>query len=215
VSEWADFLREKEEEYGGGQVRVDRRVVSRHDGRLKRAGAAEAIPGKMLSGARFIPESGYAEVHGAHLCPRWEERFVLVEMGVLLGVGLAVWCDVLPRARIIGLDVDPKLFDKGLLKARGAFRVNEPEVHFFDELGRCASLRLERALKGERIDVMIDDALHDDASIMKAMAIFLPFMADQFTYFIEDNKTVHRLIRETYPDLTVASHGRLTVVTDG
>lgn len=202
-------LYELERKYGGVE-RVKRRAVSPHDPRIRKARVVEAIPGSMLSGARFLPRTGYADMYSRHLDK--SGRFVMVELGILLGVGLAVWSDVFPEARIIGLDVDTSLFAKEELEARGAFRSNRPEVHFLDELGRCATMRLERILKGEKIDVMIDDALHDDNSILRALEIFLPFMADGFVYFIEDNGTVDQAVRDTYPHLSVERTGRLTVV---
>lgn len=210
MKDWAALLRARERAYGGID-RVTRRKVSAHDPR----GQAAAIPGSMLSGARFIPKRGYAEVYAAHLHARSGERLVIVELGVLKGVGLAVWCDIFPHARVIGLDVDLGNLNMADLRAKGAFAANSPAPHVFDELASDAPRRLARILRGEKIDVMIDDALHDDASILAAMAYTLPHMADRFLYFVEDNATVHRAIRREYPHLKVSSHDRLTVVSNG
>lgn len=215
VSDWAGYLRRQEEIYSGSQTRVRRVKVSPHDPRLLPEMDAKCIPGNMLSGARFIEGTGYAEIYASRLCPLAESRIVLVEMGVLLGAGLAVWCDVFPTSRVIGLDIDLRRFSVSSLRERGAFEFNTPETYFYDELAIDAAKRLQNLLRGERIDAMIDDALHDDASIMKAMAVFLPFMADKFLYFIEDNGTVDELIREMYPQFDVMRSGRLTVVSNG
>ncbi len=34
------------------------------------------------------------------------EDVTLVELGILTGIGLAVWTDLFPHGRIIGLDID-------------------------------------------------------------------------------------------------------------
>lgn len=207
-------LRDLETRYGGGRSAVERRRVSPHDPRLRPGETAAAIPGKMVSGGRFIPNRFYAETYADRFSDR-AGRFVMVELGVLLGVGLAVWCDVFPEARVIGLDIDPERFDERTLRARGAFASNTPEVHFFDELADDNGGTIEAILAGERIDVLIDDAMHDDRSILKAMADFMPFMADEFLYFIEDNNTVDEPIRKEWPDLMVSRRGKLTVVSNG
>lgn len=214
VNDFARELQEAEQRYSGGITRVRRTKVSPLDPRLPPGMDADSIGGKMTSGARFIDETGYAEIYGRHLAGFSYGRSVLVELGVLLGVGIAAWCDMLPCSRIIGLDIEFRNFSFAALREKGAFDYNTPEVHFFDELAPDASKRLRNILRGERIDVMIDDALHDDASILTAMEAVLPFMAERFLYFVEDSSTADTAIRWRYPDFSVARHGRLTVVTN-
>lgn len=211
MTDWASFLRDREKVYSNGVTRVKRKRISSNDPRLDET---LKIPGSMMSGGRFIEDTGYAQIYASCLCHRELERIVLVELGVLLGVGLAVWCDVFPSARVIGLDIDIHRMDMAVLRRRGAFEYNSPTIHFLDELHEDAPRRLHHILRGERIDVMIDDALHDDASILKAMDFALPYMADRFVYFIEDNDSVARMVSRKYPHLNVVSHGRLTVVTN-
>lgn len=215
MKEAEKYLCDLESRYSGGRTPVTRRRVSPLDPRLSPGQGVKSIPGNMVSGGRFIPNRFYAQTYVQKLSDYVDRPFVLVELGVLLGVGLAVWCDVFPEARIVGFDIDPDRFDKSLLTSRGAFASNNPEVQFLDELADDASDRISAALGGARIDVMIDDALHDDTSILKAMATFMPFMAEQFLYFVEDNATVDVAIRNTYPDLNVERRGKLTVVSNG
>lgn len=210
----AEMLQFLEAQYSGGPTRVPRRKVSQMDPRL-RGGGVENIRGTMQSGARFIDGTGYGDVYAERLADFPDRRFVMVEMGTLLGVGLAVWCDVFPKARVIGLDVDILTLDMAALRERGAFELNSPALHFLDELHEDAGRRMERILRAERIDVFIDDALHDTPSILTAMAVMMPFMADQFLYFVEDNASCHKQIRNAYPELAVENFGRLTVVQRG
>lgn len=168
----------------------------------------------MCSGGRMGPKQYYAKRYAEELgCGAFEGRFVMVELGVLLGAGLAMWCDLFPEARIIGLDIDPGRFAGDSLYERGAFRRNRPEVCFFDELGDDRFRSLEKILDGEKIDVFIDDALHNDDSILTMARTAKPFLADRCLYFVEDNATVAPLIGDILTDFRVARDGQLTVCT--
>jgi len=155
----------------------------------------------------------YAPTYAANL-PDSESRITLVELGILRGVGLAIWCDLFPNARVIGLDVDTSHFrdNEADLLRRGAFKKNKPEVIEFDELAPDAGARLKAALAGSAIDVFIDDALHYDAAILKIMAAVMPLMAKGGIYFVEDNVKVHKAIRKAYPRLAVESMSEMTVI---
>jgi hypothetical protein len=93
---------------------------------------------------------------------------VIVEMGILRGVGLAVWCDVFPNSAVIGLEIDLSHWHENLgkLTQRGAFRRNAPEVCRYDEIAPNAASELKAILKGRKIDIFIDDAMEaaDDQS---------------------------------------------------
>lgn len=203
----ADLVR-LEAHYSNGRQHVTRRKVSPLD---PRGPDVSKMRGHMCSGGRMGPKCFYAETYASVLAPYVDRRFVLVELGVLLGAGLAMWCDVFPKARIIGLDVDPARFDVAMLLGRRAFRYNHPEVHYLDELAADAADRLERILDGEKIDVFIDDALHNDDSILTALAWAKPHLAQDCLYCIEDNETVAPKVFATHLDFEVERHGKLTI----
>jgi hypothetical protein len=153
----------------------------------------------------------YAPGYAAHLP---DSPMTVVELGILRGVGLAIWCDLFQSTRVIGLDVDLSHFEENLpnLISRGAFTENRPEVFEFDELAPDASEKLEAILGDTKVHVFIDDALHYDAAILKAMRDAMPHMAPGGRYFVEDNAKVHEKIRAAYPALDVESVGALTVL---
>lgn len=205
----ADDLVELEERYSGGLTHVGRRVVSPHD---PRGPDVRKMRGCMCSGGRMGHKQHYAERYAEELSRiDLESRLVIVELGVLLGVGLAMWCDVFPRARIIGLDVDPGRFAGDVLYDRGAFRENRPEVCFFDELANDRFHVLEKILGGEKIDIFIDDALHNDDSILKMADTAKTFLADRCLYVVEDNSTVAPRIGDILTGFQVRRDGQLTV----
>src|SRR5690606_19043130 len=64
-------------------------------------------PQSVFDGHRMQAEGNprvhnYAPTYAENL-PDTESRIVIVELGILRGVGLAVWCDLFPNARVIGL----------------------------------------------------------------------------------------------------------------
>lgn len=152
----------------------------------------------VFHGHRMQPKTSYRGRNYAPMYSEWLSQFdrnskiTIVELGILRGVGLAMWCDLFPNARVIGLDVDTSLFIENLpnLQKRGAFQKNRPEFHYYDELHPDAIHNLEAILNGDQINIMIDDALHYNAAIVKAFGDFKGFMAADGVYFIEDNFTV-------------------------
>jgi hypothetical protein len=215
----ADVLRDLEIKYSGGVI--ERKIpwpnVSPNDPRPQKEIDRGAHDGhRMQPRDPRGPSYGrdYAAGYADALAPVAGEGLTIVELGILRGIGLAIWCDLFPDARIIGLDIDRDIFNRHLdtLVARGAFKRNAPEIHTFDELAPDAGKALAKVLGGDMIDIMIDDALHDNKSILKAMGDFMPYMAPYFIYFVEDNPRVHVEIMRKYPVLTVKPLRELTVI---
>lgn len=208
MNELAGWLIDTEMKYGGLHRGVLRRRVSPFDPRTPR----ELMKGGMTGGDRMFHHN-YAPVYSQYL-PAPDTGLTVVELGILRGVGLAVWCDLFSKARVIGLDVDLSHYEdnKPDLLARGAFANNQPEVYQYDELAENNAIALRTILGGTSIDVCIDDALHYEAAILKAMQDLMPFMRDGGVYFVEDNDQVHRVIRKVYPKLKINNHGRMTVL---
>jgi hypothetical protein len=197
--------------YGGIVTGVRRDRVSPHDPRTE----AEIVRGGMTGGDRML-HHGYAKRYAEFLrpCVAAATSVTLVEIGILRGSGLAMWCDLFPTGRIIGLDVDLGHVTSNMpaLRAMGAFTKNEPELHEFDQFLDNREY-LGAILRGDVVDVCIDDGFHSTESIMTTMHSILPHMAQRFVYFIEDNPTVHREIRSQFPELDIVSAGDMTIVS--
>lgn len=208
-----EWLIGKEAEYGGFVTGVPRDVVSPYDPRSE----SELREGGMTGGDRMF-HHGYGAKYAEYLLP-WAAAgrpLTLVEIGVLQGSGLALWCDLFPQGRILGLDIDLSHVRRSLptLKQRGAFRSNEPELHEFDQFVDNRDL-LASILGGDRIELCIDDGFHSEESILRTMESVLPHLAERFVYFIEDNDRIHHEIERRYPQLEVDSEGELTVLSRG
>lgn len=205
------WLIASEKYYGGFIQGVPRRTVSPFDPRSK----AELERGGMQGGDRML-RHGYASHYARELRPfiKSSEPLVIAEFGILTGLGLALWCDCFPDARIMGFDIDLTHFDshRTILEGLGAFRKNMAEIHLYDQFVENTNL-LRSILDGNRINVCIDDGHHSDESILTTLSSVKPFLAEQFAYFIEDNNTVHEKIKVLHPEFLMSTHGELTILT--
>ena len=207
-----DWLIKTESKYGGFVSNVPRNKVSPKDPRSKK----QLRSGGMVGGDRML-HHGYAKKYSEYLhsySPK-KEAVTLIEVGILKGTGLAIWCDLFQNGRIIGLDIDLRHINSNMsnLKNLGAFKTNQPELYEFDQL-LDSSEYLGTILKDDKINVCVDDGLHSVKSILNTLKSMMPHLANKFVYFIEDNKTVHKEIKSLYPSLSVENAGELTIISN-
>ncbi len=209
--------------FGGYVDRVPVRIASPFDSRTESQLANTTMAGgdRMLHHRYAGAYARYLEPFVVRAGPEREspERLTIVEVGTLYGTGLALWCELFPASRIIGLDIDtePYYANQRNLRERGAFAHNVPELYVFDQLdtGPRNRERVSQLLLNERFDICIDDGLHSNRSILNTMSLLAPYLAERFLYVIEDNSGVHRHVRARYPQFKVESEGELTIVTPG
>src|SRR5690606_14469901 len=124
----------------------------------------------------------------------------LAEFGILRGTGLAIWCDLFPTSRVIGLDIDLSHARENFphLESLGTFTHNQPELPEYDQFVDNAAY-LGEILGGAKLDVVMDDGFHSTDSILTTVESVRPHLAEDFVYLIEDNPRVHRALRARYP----------------
>lgn len=206
----ASWLIATEAKYGGLISNVQRNKVSPLDPRS----ATELQNGGMTGGDRMF-HHGYAPKYAEFLRPFIGGKPVhLVEIGILKGTGLAIWCDLFANGKVRGFDIDLGHTRNNIpfLKSCGAFRETEPELHEFDQFVDNTDY-VGSILKGDRLDICIDDGFHSNESIIITMKSLVPYLNDRFVYFIEDNSEVHRELRSLYPQFDIENCGELTVVS--
>jgi hypothetical protein len=208
----ARWLIAKEHAYGGWvQERIGR--TSPHDPR-----SPERLrTGLMVGGDRMSPRThNYASQYANHLRRFIGQRITFIEVGILRGTGLAIWSDLFPTGRIIGLDIDLSNFRKNeqTLRRAGAFAANNVEVHEFDQFV-CDAEIVANILKGDQIDVFIDDGYHSNEAQTNTFKAVLPHLKQQCVYFIEDNDTVADQIKSLAPGFALESHGQMTILSRG
>ncbi len=201
------WLQATEKHFGGYVEGVQRTKVSEHDPRL-----AACLH---MGGDRMFHHA-YAAAYARHLerfLPQRGKRIAIAEIGILKGTGLALWSELFPSARVIGLDIDPSNFrdNEAYLRSKGAFATGTIEAHEFDQFLDNRE-QLASILEDDKISVIIDDGHHSVESIVSTARSATPFLTDAFVYFIEDNASVSDLLREQFPDCRVSSYGELTVI---
>lgn len=167
----------------------------------------------MIGGDR-MSHHGYACKYAEYLLQfLGADNMTLVEVGILKGTGLAMWCDLFPAAKILGLDIDLGHIQGNMtnLKDMGAFSQNSPNLFEFDQYDCDASI-FKKGLDGRKINIFIDDGCHSDKAILNTLQCAEPYLADKFVYFIEDNTNIHKTISENYPQFNVDYENELTIL---
>tara|TARA_Y100000590_G_C15659882_1_gene992184 strand:- start:767 stop:1420 length:654 start_codon:yes stop_codon:yes gene_type:complete len=200
-----------EKKYGGYVTNVKRNKRSKLDPRSK----IELSQGGMTGGDRMSSQyHDYAKYYSKYINSFLNKGSpkVIVEIGILTGIGLAIWCDLFPNARVIGLDIDLDHFNNNRdnLSNLGAFKKNSPEVYVFDQFYPNHVL-IQSILNSDTLDIVIDDGFHSSESIITTLKSLYQSFSNHFLYFIEDNANVASILKEYLP-YNISSHGELTVL---
>jgi hypothetical protein len=207
------MLAQLEKKYGGKQY-IKREKISEYD----RRDPKQVLKMLHVGGDRMSEQDhNYGNVYEKEVVQRFMNypEITLVEIGILQGTGLAIWCDVFPKADVYGLDFNLEYFERNLqnLKDSGAFNENYPKNIVFDQYADNNKLLanvFKDKIKG--INVVIDDACHEDETIIRSLQQLEPYLADDFVYIIEDNASVVHKLYSIFPQYSIHPHGQLTVV---
>ena len=205
-----DWLIGTEIKYGGRVTNVPRNKVSPKDPRTK-----EKIHRGGMSGGDRMYHHGYAQHYSQYLLPyvKKGKPLTLAEVGILKGTGLAIWCDLFKNGAIIGFDIDLGHIKSNMnnLLNRGAFKNNRPKLYVYDSFLDNTKY-LGKILKNRKLDIFIDDSFHASKTILNNLKSVMPYLAEHFVYFAEDNKEVYKEIKARYPHLTIDNQGSLTII---
>ena len=149
-----------------------------------------------MQGGDRMEMHGYAPSYARHL-PR--DPRVIVEVGVLTGVGLRMWQRLFPSARVVGFDYD--------LSNCGA----HTDTYVMDQYTvRAMDLSM---LDLGSVDVYVDDASHEREATRNCFKAFLPYLAPRAVCFIEDAPGAAEWFSDLIgPEWTVTSYDLLTVL---
>jgi hypothetical protein len=150
------------------------REAARRHARLKgwlQLPAREGAPDIGVKPAVYLPT--YEELFG-YLRLR---KFTILELGVWHGDSLEMWRDAFPRAKIVGVDLEPPAIDLG------------PRVHIVtgDQTDGALLTRLRQQYAPEGFEVIIDDASHIGITSARSLQqLFRQHLRPGGTYIIED-----------------------------
>ena len=106
------WLVERELRYGGYVTGLKRYRISELDGRDLRWDRHGMTGGDRMNPRRH----NYGGLYAKYLGPFVESGapVTVVEVGILQGTGLAIWSDLFPNGRVVGLDIDLTHFESNL-----------------------------------------------------------------------------------------------------
>ena len=96
----------------------------------------------------------------------------------------------------------------------GAFSSNSPNVYSFDQYEENTDL-IKNHINEKKITIVIDDGNHKTDANLQTFKSFLPLLADEFVYVIEDNKSgIHKKLHQQYNDeFYIYYKDQLTIIT--
>ena len=210
-----EFFNQKREKYSPGDYRWLALTEMLYGGRQ----IGGVTSGKNIGGDRMSPcHHNYGRSYAEFLKPILadaDDDFIVVEVGILNGSGLALWCDLFPKARVIGMDLNLANFEENRagLEDLGAFQQNKPELYTIDQLDRAVVDNVMRdALGDSKVDVFIDDGHHSLESIEITFEGIKPYLAKDFICFIEDNYDAYDFLAHRHRDCLWTTRGEMTVV---
>jgi len=171
-----------------------------------------------MSGGDRMLHNGYGEIYSR--CIKSLESCAdvraVIEVGILKGSGLAIWCDLFPKSRIVGLDIDLSHFEENLedLERRGAFKGNYPIVREFDQLNPDVE-SISQALEGQKVSLVIDDGLHSEEAIVNTWNAINSFLAQKFVYVVEDVSSIPEPFNRLPRGVDIKQHEGIIVLSCG
>lgn len=198
-----------EQKYGG-LIQGVPRSASIHDTRS----ADELKRGTMQGGDRMkSPYHNYSPVYSKHLHLFLNQTCNIAEIGILTGIGLAIWCDIFPTSNVYGLDINLNNYTQNYdtLLSKGAFANNKPHVFTFDQYEDNKNY-IGQITNNKKFKIVIDDGAHSKETILTTLESFIPHLEDEFVYFIEDNASIYDTLTKKYPQFNITSYGEMTVI---
>jgi hypothetical protein len=144
----------------------------------------------------ILNEKGYTtdkHTHHKYIQSFYEERFIkfqnkkinLLEIGILRGESLKLWCDYFDDAKVVGIDIFVRVPRNVVEQNLIGYDVDLRIIDSFNENNDVRDKFIEE-WRGEGFDVIIDDGLHTGEAQLKTFRNFSPLMKKNGVYVIED-----------------------------
>ncbi|MFW2831511.1 class I SAM-dependent methyltransferase [Sphingomonas sp. ID0503] len=140
----------------------------------------------LAAGTDKASRHNYLHAYQAALEAHRSTADLVVEIGVKDGASLRMWKRYFSKARIIGIDIQPRCIDH--VEERIAVHIGEQTDTAF----------LDATLGGARPDVIIDDGSHRWTHQIETFLHLFPKLAPEGVYVIEDLQTSHVTLASRY-----------------
>lgn len=141
-----------------------------------------------FEGGKLTPK-GYAPIY-EHYFKRFKtQQFNLIEIGVWQGGSLRMWADYFPRARIVGVDINPvaKRYETNQIKIAIA---DQSDGDMLMEQVRPLLLNVPNV--GRKAKIIIDDGSHRMQDQLISLSFLWKILEDYGYYAIEDLRAPYR-----------------------
>lgn len=120
----------------------------------------------------------YIEIYEEWFAPLRMQAITLVEIGVLAGGSLLMWEEWFPKAKIVGVDIDPQF-------------APAPESRITVVQADAGNQEAMEAVARDHgmLSVIVDDASHDPAQWMSSLGALWPYLLPGGWHVIEDTST--------------------------
>ena len=124
----------------------------------------------------------YTDIYFEYLHHLQDKEFTFLEIGVRDGKSIKMWADFFPKAKIVGVDIDPSCKQ---------FETNQIDIHIGSQEDEAFLNSLVE--KYGSFQVVLDDGSHINSMTLKSFTVLQQHTTD--FYIIED-------LRNSYEDLT-------------
>jgi SAM-dependent methyltransferase len=124
----------------------------------------------------------YFELYDRHFSPYVGKPITILELGVYHGGSLEMWRNYFPKAKIVGIDINPDCRDH-----------EQVDKNIFVRIGDQSNEEFLQSLIDEfgEFDLILDDGSHHVDHVNRTFQYLYPNLKDGGIYFIEDTHAAY------------------------
>jgi cephalosporin hydroxylase len=134
------------------------------------------------TGKKITKWTHYFWVYEKHFAHLRDKEFQMLEIGVLNGGSLEMWRNYFPKAKIVGIDINPDCKNHEQI---------DKDIHV--RIGDQSDSKFLQSLIDEfgEFDLILDDGSHHVDHVNKTFQYLYPKLKDGGIYFIEDTHAAY------------------------
>ena len=134
------------------------------------------------TGKKITKWTHYFWVYEKHFAHLRDKEFKMLEIGVLNGGSLEMWRNYFPKAKIVGIDINPDCRNH-----------EQTDKNIFVRIGDQSNEKFLQDLIDEfgEFDLILDDGSHHVDHVNKTFQYLYPKLKDGGIYFIEDTHAAY------------------------
>ena len=134
------------------------------------------------TGKKITKWTHYFWVYEKHFAHLRDKEFKMLEIGVLNGGSLEMWRNYFPKAKIVGIDINPNCRNH-----------EQADKNIFVRIGDQSNEKFLQDLIDEfgEFDLILDDGSHHVDHVNRTFQYLYPKLKDGGIYFIEDTHAAY------------------------